>query len=206
MSSPKINFKQVPGWVYILVVFGFLYITGLHTEVIGQIQRLMLATGIKNADVPKRDTPTYPIQESPSQPQAGEGFMLAGLDGKPVPFESLRGKVVFLNIWATWCPPCIAEMPNIQSLYEKVDSDKISFVMLSVDEGSNDKVQKFIDKKGYTFPVYRPASQIPDEFQSSAIPTTFIISPRGKIMDRHEGMADYDTPEVKAFLEELAIK
>jgi thiol-disulfide isomerase/thioredoxin len=132
--------------------------------------------------------------------------MLAGLDGKPFPFENLRGKVVFVNVWATWCPPCIAEMPNIQSLYEKVGSEKIAFVLLSIDEGADDKVQKFIDKKGYTFPVYRPASQIPDQFQSSAIPTTFILSPEGEIMDRHEGMANYNTPEVQKYLQSLVKK
>ncbi|MBU1820111.1 MAG: TlpA family protein disulfide reductase, partial [Bacteroidetes bacterium] len=104
MSSLKHNFKKVPGWVYMLIVFGFLYFTGLHTEVIGQIQRLLLATGLRNADVPKSGTVTYPTQKSTSQPLAGQGFMLAGLDGQPFPFENLRGKVVFLNLWATWCP------------------------------------------------------------------------------------------------------
>ena len=88
-------------------------------------------------------------------------------------------------------------MPNIQKLYEKVGSDKIAFVMLSVDEGGMDKVKKFIDKKGYTFPVYMPASQFPQEFYSTAIPTTFIISPQGKIVAKQEGMADYDTKEVR---------
>lgn len=204
MNKSKFSWRSIPGWVYALGIFGILYATGLHTEVVGQVQRMLLATGIKNADVPP-STPADSFQAATS-PAAGTGFMMAGLDGKPFPFENLRGKVVFLNIWATWCPPCLAEMPNIQSLYEKVGSDNVAFVMLSVDEGTNDKVQKFIDKKGYTFPVYRPASQIPDEFQSSAIPTTFILSPEGRIMDRHEGMADYDTQEVQDYLRSLATK
>lgn len=195
--------------MYALGLIGILYATGLHTEVAGQLQRLVLATGIKNADIPTPRTTRGPALESfPSsgETKAGKGFTLIGLDGQSLPFENLRGKVVFLNIWATWCPPCIAEMPNIQSLYEKVGSDKIAFVLLSVDEGANDKVQKFIDRKGYSFPVYRPGSPIPVEFQSSAIPTTFILSPEGEIMDRHEGMADYDTPKMQKYLQGLVKK
>jgi thiol-disulfide isomerase/thioredoxin len=111
--------------------------------------------------------------------------------------------VIFLNIWATWCPPCIAEMPNIQRLYEKVGSDDIAFVMLSVDEGGMDKVQKFIQKKGFTFPVYLPDGPLPRAFQSPAIPTTFILSPEGRIVARQEGMAEYDTQEVREFLQSM---
>lgn len=95
---------------------------------------------------------------SETLPVVGAGFKMVSLNGKTVSFESLKGKVVFMNMWATWCPPCIAEMPNIQKLYEKIGSDKIAFVMLSLDEDGMEKVKKFIGKKGFTFPVYLPAS------------------------------------------------
>jgi thiol-disulfide isomerase/thioredoxin len=208
MDKNKISIKNIPGWAVTLAIFGVLYLTGLHTEAIGQVQRLLLATGIKNASVPDPVTPhaaadAIETSGSGSSAMVGAGFQMMRLDGKTVPFESLNGKVIFLNIWATWCPPCIAEMPNIQKLYEKVGSDKIAFVMLSVDEGGMNKVKKFIDKKGYTFPVYMPASQFPEEFYSNAIPTTFIISPEGKIVARQEGMAEYDTPEVREYLQSM---
>ncbi len=194
-----------------LATFGILYVTGLHTEAIGQVQRLLLATGIRSAEVPQTlqnpdPAATAGAAAAAGSEMAGASFKMVNLQGKQVAFGSLKGKVVFLNIWATWCPPCIAEMPNIQKLYEKVGSDKIAFVMLSVDEGGMDKVKKFIDKKGYTFPVYMPAGPFPQEFYSNAIPTTFIISPDGKIVAKQEGMADYDTPEVVEFLQKLAIK
>lgn len=209
MNKKKFSIKAIPGWAVTLAIFGILYLTGLHTEAIGQVQRILLATGIKNADVPESlqnpdATAVVDAGAAANTEMAGTGFKMVDLQGKQVPFESLKGKVVFLNIWATWCPPCIAEMPNIQKLYEKVGSDKIAFVMLSVDEGGMEKVKKFIDKKGYTFPVYMPASQFPQEFYSNAIPTTFIISPEGKIVAKQEGMADYDTPEVVEFLQKLA--
>ncbi|GAA4442730.1 hypothetical protein GCM10023188_42760 [Pontibacter saemangeumensis] len=210
MNKNKFSIRNIPGWAVMLAIFGILYATGLHTEAIGQVQRLLLATGIKKADVPEPVTSVSDAAEvtevAASEVMAGAGFKLKGLDGKMVAFESLKGKVVFMNIWATWCPPCIAEMPNIQKLYEKVGSDNIAFVMLSVDEGGMEKVQKFIDKKGYTFPVYMPASEFPQEFYSSAIPTTFIISPEGKIVAKQEGMAEYDTPEVREFLQSMVKK
>jgi thiol-disulfide isomerase/thioredoxin len=210
MEKNKFSIKNIPGWAVMLAIFGILYLTGLHTEAIGGVQRLLLATGVKKADVPE-PVATVPYaaevtEIGASEGMVGAGFQLKGLNGKTVAFESLKGKVVFMNIWATWCPPCIAEMPNIQSLYEKVGSDKIAFVMLSVDEAGMEKVKKFIDKKGYTFPVYMPASQFPQEFYSNAIPTTFIISPEGKIVAKQEGMAEYDTQEVREFLQSMVKK
>jgi thiol-disulfide isomerase/thioredoxin len=205
MNKDTFSLKKIPGWLVMLLVFGILYATGLHTEAIGQVQRLMLATGIRNASVaePAADHASNAGSAEAAE-GVGAGFKMKDLNGNTVAFESLKGKVIFLNIWATWCPPCIAEMPNIQSLYEKVGSDKIAFVMLSVDEGGSGKVKKFIDRKGFTFPVYLPATQLPREFYSQAIPTTFIISPEGKIVARQEGMAEYDTKEVREFLQKLA--
>ncbi|WP_210490387.1 TlpA family protein disulfide reductase [Rufibacter aurantiacus] len=206
MNKQGLSFRNIPGWAIVLAIFGILYLTGLHTEAIGQLQRLLLATGLKKADVPEGTTPDRMAGTdlSPTSQMAGAGFQLTTLDGKVVSFESLKGKVVFLNIWATWCPPCVAEMPSIQSLYEKVGSDKIAFVMLSVDQAGLPKVQKHIQKKGYTFPVFLPASPLPQEFDSPSIPSTFILSPEGKIVSKQIGMAEYDTQEMRDFLVKLA--
>lgn len=207
MTKKRFSYKDIPGWVVMLAIFGVLYATGLHTEAIGQVQRILLATGIKNADVPDSEgSAREGIAIAGDVNALGAGFELADLQGNTVPFESLRGKVVFMNVWATWCPPCIAEMPGIQKLYNSVDTSKIAFVMLSVDEGGQEKVKKFIDRKGYTFPVYTPLSVIPAAFQSSAIPTTFILSPEGTLVARQEGMANYNTDKMRDFLGSLMVK
>lgn len=203
MTKPNFPFRNIPGWAILLVVFGLLYFTGLHTEAIGQVQRLLLASGIRQAEVPE----TIKSMDAKADLAAvypGEGFSMVNMQGKTIGFEELKGKVVFLNIWATWCPPCLAEMPNIQSLYEKIGSDKIAFVMLSVDKAGIEKVKRFVDRKGYTFPVYMPASPLPDVFYTQSIPTTFMISPEGEIVHKQVGMAEYDTPEVLKFLEDMA--
>ena len=212
MNKSKFSIKNIPGWVYTLVIFGFLYLTGLHTEAIGQVQRVMLATGIITPDLPaisKSETGNktqLPAEIEPvSEAMLANDFLLQDLKGNTIPFSSLKNKVIFLNIWATWCPPCVAEMPGIQSLYEKVGGNKnIAFVMLSVDQNGAEKVKKFIERKGYTFPVYMPASNIPPSFQTQTIPTTFILDRSGKIATQHNGMAEYNTQKVRDYLEGLA--
>ncbi|MDQ4141931.1 MAG: TlpA family protein disulfide reductase [Bacteroidota bacterium] len=133
---------------------------------------------------------------------ADYNFSLRTLRGEEVLMDSLYGKVIFMNFWATWCPPCIAEMPNIYSLYQKVKSDKIAFVMVSLDQDPA-KAQQFIAKKGFTFPVYTPNGPLPSVYQGQVIPITFVISPDGKIVVHKEGMADYDNSEFREFLENL---
>ena len=118
--------------------------------------------------------------------------------------KDLKGKVIFLNLWATWCGPCRLEMPSIQNLYNSVDKDKVAFVMLSLDqENQEGKIIQFIKDKGFTFPVYQPASALPNLLRVTTIPTTFIISPDGKVKSKKTGMANYDTEEMREFLKSL---
>ncbi|PRY10015.1 thiol-disulfide isomerase/thioredoxin [Pontibacter ummariensis] len=200
MSNKNFSMKDVYGWLVMIAVFGLLYLTGLHTEVIGQVQRLLLATSLFRPELPE-ENPEVPTDNTT---MVGQDFLLQSLDGQEsFRLESLQGKVVFINFWATWCPPCIAEMPNIQSLYEQVRSDKITFLMVSLDEDPA-KALRFIEKKGYTLPVFRPASPLPKEFITQSIPTTIVLSPEGKLIVHKEGMADYDTQEFRSFLLHLS--
>ncbi|WP_460504079.1 TlpA family protein disulfide reductase, partial [Hymenobacter agri] len=124
-------------------------------------------------------------------------------EGRPVNLSDLRGKAVFVNLWASWCPPCRAEMPGIEALYKKVDKSKVAFVMLSLDDDA-DKALKFCKSQGYTFPLYFRNSELPAPFDSNSIPSTIILGPDGQLAARHDGMAEYDTPDFKAALEALA--
>jgi len=178
----------------ILGIFGVLYFTGLHTDVAGFLQRGILQTGIHN---------TGELSTDKNLGQASYSFGLQGLNGEPASLEEFRGKVVFLNFWATWCPPCVAEMPDIQDLYNKVDRDQVVFVMVSVDEDP-EKAQRFISKKGFDFPVYFPQGSVPAAFSSDAIPATFVISPEGTIAFKKSGMANYNTKDFRNFLKALA--
>ncbi|MFN4763458.1 TlpA family protein disulfide reductase [Gillisia sp. Q332] len=189
--------KSLIEYGIIIAIFGGLYITGLHTEVLGFLQRGILATGIMNPDLDKKDDPAV-IENNP---QADFSMKLINSKGEQVAMEELRGKVIFMNIWATWCPPCVAEMPGINKLYKDVDKENVAFIMLSVDQD----FQKAIDynnRKGYDFEVYEAVGGMPQMYHSQSIPTTYVIDSEGNLVLTHMGMGDYNTKDFKEFLED----
>ncbi len=104
-----------------------LFLTGLHTEVFGFVQRGILKTGLMDPDVEVNATST----EQSKNPKADFNMSLINSKGERVEMEALRGKVIFFNIWATWCPPCVAEMPGINNMYNDMKGDDVAFIMLS---------------------------------------------------------------------------
>ncbi|PVW12818.1 thioredoxin [Marixanthomonas spongiae] len=183
-----------------------LYATGMHTEVIGFAQRGLLATGLMNPDVEEiaHVRNNQSIQEEPvssNLTKVDYNLIFTDRDGNTRSLEEFKGKVIFLNFWATWCPPCIAEMPSIDSLHEEM-GDEVAFVLLSFDDDF-EKAKAFDKRKGYNLPIYAPASNLPQMFQSSALPTTYVIDAKGNLALTHKGMADYSDPEFKKFLESL---
>lgn len=115
-------------------------------------------------------------------------------------FDSLRGEVVVVNFWATWCPPCVAEMPSMQELYDRY-GERVEFVFVARDEYS--KVVKFIEKKGYSFPVYFERTAPPEALGSNSLPTTFIIDRSGVVRVKKVGAADWNSPGVHELLDEM---
>lgn len=182
--------RELIEWTVLIAVGATLYFTGLHTEVIGQVQRVFLATGIITPDTDEH-----------KEKDASYNFKLIDASGSEIDFSEFKGKTIFLNFWASWCPPCIAEMPDIQDLYEKT-SEEVVFVMISLDKDQN-KAKKFIDRKEYDLPVYFLASGLPSVYNSKSIPTTYVISPDGKIEMTRHGMAKYDTESFRGFLRSL---
>lgn len=175
-----------------------LFLTGLHTEVFGFLQRGVLATGFMNPDVEEN----IPKENNISDPQADFNMNLINSKGEAVSMEEFRGKVIFLNIWATWCPPCIAEMPGINNLYNEIKDEDVVFLMLSMDENF-EKAKRFKEKKDFDFEVYQAVGGIPQMYHSQSIPTTYFINGKGELALTHTGMADYDTAEFKEFLRSL---
>ncbi|MTI21075.1 TlpA family protein disulfide reductase [Fulvivirga sp. RKSG066] len=195
MGKVKLK-KELKEWGVIAVVLLTLYLTGLHTEVAAFAQRAILATGIITPDTElpteEREIIDYELD-------------LRDLSGNRINLREFKGKVLFINVWATWCPPCIAEMPGIQDLYDEVDKSSIEFIMLSMDDNEG-KVKQFIDRKEYTFPVYTPASRVPEVLRAPSIPTTFVVSKEGQIVAKKVGMARYDSKSFKKFLQKWADK
>jgi thiol-disulfide isomerase/thioredoxin len=182
-------------WGAIIGVIAFLYFTGLHTTVIGTLQKGLLATGLIKPSIPSI---------TDSFPEANRDFYMADEDGQVVSLAHFEGEVVFMNIWATWCPPCIAEMPSINKLYRQFgESDNVKFVLVSMDDDF-DKAKEFMEKRGFDMPIYHYRTKVPGTYESSVIPTTYVISGDGKLMMEKQGLAKYDTPEFEQFLRDLS--
>lgn len=134
---------------------------------------------------------------------SNNGIKFRNQKGEIVSLSSLKGKVIFINFWATWCPPCIAEMPSINQLQEKYrGNSKMVILMVDVDS-KPEKSTKFMQRKNFNLEVYTPASAIPNSFLESNIPTTVILNKNGEIVFKHEGGADYTNSEFINFVDKL---
>ncbi|MBE6068024.1 MAG: redoxin domain-containing protein [Clostridium lundense] len=114
-------------------------------------------------------------------------FKLKDLTGKEVSLSDYKGKKVFLNFWATWCPPCKAEMPEMEMLYQETKNSDLVILAVNLDE-EKDTVQKFISSSKYNFPVLLDTGNIAaSQYEVVSIPTSFFIDKEGNIVDKHIG-------------------
>lgn len=177
-----------------LILIAVLKFTGLLGYASFYSQTILFKSGLFNARTEKKGKEPFSFD-----------FEIQTMDGRVLPMHDLKGKIIFLNLWATWCGPCRAEMPSIQKLYNAVASDSIAFVMLSIDKkGDDTKIEKYLREKGFTFSVYRPVGSLPEKLKVPSIPTTFVINKKGDIVYDHVGSANYDTNHFKKFLNSLA--
>jgi thiol-disulfide isomerase/thioredoxin len=133
---------------------------------------------------------------------ADYNWTLYDLDGRTVPFAQNRGKTVFLNVWATWCPPCVAELPSIARLARTPRLDQVAFVCVSIDRDA-ETVRRYIQGKDWPMTVLH-ATSLPQAFSTDGIPATFLIAPDGRIAASYLGGAEWDDPTVVAFIERIA--
>lgn len=125
------------------------------------------------------------------------------LHGREYTFSDLRGKVVLVNLWATWCPPCRAEMPFLQNLWEKFrDDDRVRVLCISPEDPED--LQKDPLAQSLAMPLYAFIAPIPPELEAEKLPTTYIFDREGRVVFGHTGMARWDAPEIVAYMEALA--
>ncbi|MDR1099504.1 MAG: TlpA family protein disulfide reductase [Treponema sp.] len=130
-------------------------------------------------------------------------FTAARLDGTQARLSGLRGKVVFLNFWATWCPPCLAEMPSIEALYRHFQGKDLEFLAVDIQE-AEDEVAAFMKEQRLSFPAALDSTgRISAEYGIRGIPATFIIDREGGVIAAVTGSRDWNTAEVIAALETL---
>ncbi len=132
--------------------------------------------------------PGAPLRAEPVAPVPAPAWKLKDVDGKVVTSDQFKGKVVVLDFWATWCPPCRAEIPGYVSLQKKYGADGLVFVGISVDEDGPEVVRKFIKDHAINYPVVMFNADVVNAFGPvEAYPTTFIIDRDGMIRDKKVG-------------------
>ena len=125
------------------------------------------------------------------------------LDGKPAKLADLRGRVVVLNFWATWCPPCVEEMPSLERLHRQMTARGVVVLGVSVDEDAA-AYEKFLRERQITFPTYRdPSKKIAASYETFMYPETYIIGPDGRIARKIIGAQNWDGSEMMHYLLQL---
>ena len=132
-----------------------------------------------------------------------EQFMLTGLDGTQTPIQSFRGKLLVLNVWATWCPPCRREMPSLERLSKSADPKRFAVAAIATDDSVH-AVREFLAQYHITFPIYRDTPTNAANLLGVRIyPETLLIAPDGRIVQRITGEREWDSPEMLKLLEEV---
>jgi len=127
-------------------------------------------------------------------------FSIKDVNGNIVDLQSLKGKKLFVNLWASWCPPCKREMPSIEKLSQSIDNNKVQFLLISLDDDF-EYAKKYVSSKGLKLPIYYPAENPPALFNVQGIPATFIFNENGELIKRIEGSENYNTKEYKTLLQ-----
>jgi peroxiredoxin len=172
---------------------------------IGLISFVNLSTHRMVSSPPELELGTASSRHSPvAAGKLAANFTLKNLNGEAVSLASLRGKIVFLNIWATWCAPCREEMPSIQSLYSTFKANK-DFVVLAVSQDTDGgSVRPFVEQNHLRFTVLLdPRNEVGERYEVNGIPETFIIGRDGRIVAHHVGPYDWSNADIREALQEL---
>ena len=131
-------------------------------------------------------------------------FTLTDMDGRSVTLSKYRGKVVMLNFWATWCPPCRAEVPSIEKLYRRMQGKDFALLAVNVENNGRDSVAAFAKEIPISFPVLLdPDHRVTTLYQVNGIPQTYILDKNGVIVQDVQGGVDWTSPQVVAYLSSL---
>lgn len=159
------------------------------------VLRQLMATGIFNASIDKKD--------GDQTNQINTDFEFVDKKGNVQSTSSLRGKVVFINFWASWCPPCRAEFPSIETLYFKFKNNADVFFLTINEDSDLSEAKAYLSEEKFTIPFYKSKGNIPAEIYSGSLPTTLILDKNGKIRFHHTVFSNYASDQFVRQMQEL---
>ncbi|MBN1907417.1 MAG: TlpA family protein disulfide reductase [Deltaproteobacteria bacterium] len=161
---------------------------------------LALFVTLRHKSPPSVDVDIPHTQNGPMAPD----FSLPDLDGRMVNLSSYKGRVVIVNIWATWCPPCVAEAPSLDKLYKIFKEEGLELLAVSVDKDGKRAVEPFMKKKNLSFPVLLdPDGRVAGLYRTRGVPESFIVKKDGTIDNKIEGAIDWTSPKVIEYFQKL---
>ena len=181
------------GGVVLTIALEILALMGLGFWISSQMGRQTLASFVL-------PTPSFPEPgEWEVLGEADYDWPLRTLDGRDTTLGELRGRPVFLNLWATWCGPCVLEMPGIQSLQQSLGEAPVALLLVSKEDEST--VRAFVERQEWELPVYvSAADDVPEVFRSDTVPMTWVVDREGRIVFEHAGAAQWDDESCREFL------
>lgn len=187
MKLDKAFFKKQWSNIVFVIFIVLLIVPQTGTPIKVAVQKLFAFSpdALNEADQIPMDTYNWPLQD---------------LQGQALNLQRSEGKIALVNFWATWCAPCIAEMPAMQELYNNY-GNKIDFYFVSSE--SPEKLQLFMEKKGYDLPIYVQQYKAPKAIETNSLPTTYLIDREGKIFLKETGAKDWDSSDFYTYLDEL---
>lgn len=176
------------------IFFATAFVLIIYTPARSWLLRIVLATGLFNPSI-KNTNDTAAASAIP--------LTFVNESGIRTGTEALKGKVVFINFWASWCPPCRAEMASINNMAEKLKNNKeVVIVLINLDEEIK-KGKDYLKNNFPQLPFYRAEGFIPEEMFEGTLPTTVILNQEGRIVMKHKGMANYNAEKFLKQLESL---
>lgn len=178
--------------ILMIIAFGIII---LNPDAKSYLLKQLMVTGLFNAKIDQKD--------SKKVIQAKTDFNFSDEKGDIKNTSSLRGKVVFINFWASWCPPCRAEFPSIETLYNNLKNNPAIFFLTINDDNDFSTAKNYLDKEKFTIPFYKSNGNVPAEIYTGTLPTTIVLDKKGEIRFHHTGFANYASDEFLKQIEEM---
>lgn len=147
---------------------------------------------------------TKEVEKPAAEGNYAPDFTLKDLNGQEVQLSSLKGKVVLVNFWATWCPPCREEIPSMMKLNQAMQGKPFQMLAISIDEGGKEDVERYFKKQGVSLPTLLDTDgKVSKRYGTTGVPETFVLNSKGLIVKKVIGPMDWGSPQVVAALDEL---
>ncbi len=195
MENLKIWLRKNASTAVLTVLF---IIVLVNKDAKAWLMRQVASTGILNSSISEPQK-----KQNNAAKVSYAGWMLKNEEGKIIDTSALQNKVVFINFWTSWCPPCRAEFPSVQKLYDRYKNNPdMVFLTVNLDD-TPAPGKSYLKEKGFTVPFLTPAGNIPDALYSGSLPTTVVLDKKGEIRLHHKGVADYSKDSFYKQIDEL---